>query len=93
MVLINLLSFLLFFSFSFFGYNSRNQKGSSGEREVLCNIEFLALSWVNFKGAISLGKHKEDPLSEKKKEVQHFTKALPSRGDKCPFKESWKVDS
>lgn len=28
-----------------------------------------------------------------KKEVQHFTKAVPSGGDKCPLKESWKVDS
>ena len=40
--------------------------GRSGQKDVIGKIEFLALSWVNFKGAISLGKHKEDPLSEKK---------------------------
>jgi hypothetical protein len=50
------------FSFCFFCQSSRVQKGSSEGREVLCPIESVVLSWVNFKDTTSLREHEKDPL-------------------------------
>lgn len=49
------------------------------------------MSWVNFKGATSLGKQEQGPFSEKI-EPQHVKKAVPSGGDKCPLEVSQKVN-